>query len=294
MAATLEKELFDKRSYRRTVSGYDASRTYQVSGATNEQDAITASGIPEWGDAYGAGSPSSNMKVREITADPIGGSVGWFQVTVRWEWRFSEAEVEPVNGTELWEINGTGNTIHVDTCLSQTTFPATAEDPELSVGIDADGNVNGADIFEAVVTVSVRLWKTTSAIDTSYLGGVVSALQKVNTGSWYGLAAGEALFNRFRVAKTQDPLSEINFEFLGQRNISSGDIPEFLDSTDTQINVTSGKDGWQYLWTRPGKKPSESGSGGDTKNKFFTKSVSIANFYETSSFSALGLSGSLA
>lgn len=291
--ATLEKEIFESRSYRRTENGYEANRSYLVSGATDEKDALTASGLPTYGGAYGVGSPAANMKARDISAAPVSGSKGWFQVDVRWDWKFSTSDTEPEDGTELWEINGTGDTIHADSCLSQTTYGDEAQDVGVAVGVDDDGNVTGADIFEAVVTISVRLWKTTANVNTAYIAGLVGSLQKVNSTTWYGLNAGECLFNRFRVAKTQDLLTEIEFEFLGRRNLSSGDVPEFLDKDGAQITVTSGKDGWQYLWAQPGQTVDESGSGGDAKNKTYTRGVYVSDFYKTSNYSALGLSGSL-
>ena len=177
MAAAVEKELFAARSYRRTPSGYEANRRYLIEGATNEQDATTASGLPTWGSVYGAAAPASNMKVREISATPHEESAGKFYVDVSWSWTFERYDEEPEDGTEIWELDGVGEMVHVDSCLSQTKYGTDAIDHDVAVGVDND-TVHGADIFDPAVTLTVRLFKTTTAVTQAYLAGCVQAFKR--------------------------------------------------------------------------------------------------------------------
>ncbi len=290
MAAIVEKELFESRSFIRTENGYEASKRYLVSGATDEYDAANADGLPAWNTAYGATAPAAFMAVKNIRCNPITDSPGKFTVDVKWAWNFnrpSGGNSSPSDGTEVWSIDGTGQTVNVDACLSQTKYGDDARDVGVAVGQDVAGEIHGADIFETTVTLTVKLWKTTADVNQSYLAGCIQALQKVNSVTWYGLQPGECLFNRFSVSKSEDLVTEINFEFLGRPNLDSDEIPAFKDKDDNPISVASGKEGWQYLWAMPGQKKDGS------KTKTWTMGVYVSDFYESDSFSALGLSGSL-
>jgi hypothetical protein len=293
MAKELE-EAVEQQSFNLSDSGETARKVYYVTGALSPYDALQTTGLPAIGDLYtDTDQPAVTFvpRVTKITCSNIDKTDDKHKIVVDYEFnreKSTNRPSAPSNGDEVYTYEPSGETAKILTVpsdLAQTVYP-TGKSAEVGqyIGKNSDGTIEGVDILDNSEVLTVTQWKDPANYTTTFQDGVRAIYNTVNSVSWYGAAAGEALFTGMRQVSVNETMVELEFTFMISRNRSSAELPIFKDKDDTTITVSGGKDGWQYLWTQTREKKK------DPKG-VYTNIVAVSDVYETNSFSALGLTG---
>ena len=254
---------------------------------TEPETVIGASGLP----TKGALLSGTTMRVTEVSPEFVNiaknGSYVW-HVGVKYQTPNGQSnEIEPVNGTELWTITTQMQSGIVKQCRSQKKA-TDSPDVGLLVGVKDDGTIEGGDWGYPVTTLSITLYKSKAAITESYITTAVKDIGKVNSGSWYGFDAGEVRFEGMSIPSKLESLWELQFDFAIKENEAQADLPTY-DGVSGTIEYPDNVAGWEYPWLKEIEKINDA----EDDKEIVVEGVYIARFYKTSSFSSLGLSGSL-
>lgn len=292
------KELFEDQSYAIGANGKERKRIFQVIGADEPEDAATATGIPVRGEAYSGDSTllATNIEAQADGRDDI------HKVTVTYT-RPSGGGGKPETpdeDDEWWTLDLGGQTVNIQAAYSQTAYGGTAKDVDVLVGVQIDDKnpaqfeIQGVDVYAPAGTLTVTTWKDPADLAT-LISNTKTEYGKYNSSTYYGFAAGELLFVGARIVNriqgTEQELAEVEFVFSYSPNKAQADLPTFTDQDGNAFNITSGKKGWQYLWIMPVVSSNE----GSTADEIVlrTQGAYVADVYKSSTFSGLGLTGSL-
>lgn len=278
MPSIYAKEDLDSYNYREDDKGNKSlTRQWFVRCTDDGQEAIMAPGIPTCGSTF-----REDLFVREISAKVLnslspGHPDNCCKVTVEYS-----NEVEQV-GDEIISFDTSAQTVHVEKCISQTTWDAkgnvVAESLALGhpclVGVQNDG-VKGVDIYVPGFSWNVKAKFNPEDVTNPYIGSLVAMTATVNNDAWRGFARGGTIFlgaTCYDIDKT--PLVEIFFRFEAK----SSKIIKDPGGTE-RVAL-----GWEYPWYKflPRKTPTIGNKG------WTTETASISKVYEETDFTELGL-----
>lgn len=260
------------------------TEVYIVQGVETPEAAYNTTGIPSIGDTLAADTRKkvtnkSAKRISEHRADT-------WEVTVTFEHKDDDWPDDPEDGDEYWTISSSLESITRKTANAQTGYGVYKRDVGKSVGVTQDGAVEGGPWFAPTAKLDVTLWKSAAEITDAYITGCLGEMGRVNSGSWYGFSAGEVLFAGFSIPKRGDDIWEIQFSFEIRPNEATADLPSYPDYGGGTITYEAGLKGWEYAWI-------DEVTADDTDDvKMLVRGLYVAQFYETSDFSALDLSGS--
>lgn len=292
MALKIE-EVTDKQSAEQSgLSAWRRERTWRVYGAAEPEEALTVNGLPAYGDVYPDTTNSLPYPLYVTSRrSELDGTEGRYLVTITYEYSVSSSSSskldDPKPGDEYWDLDMTAQTVHVETCISQTKYGSKSRVVGKLVGSSDDGSVSGVDIYAPSGVLTITRWLSAGSINMSYLRDIIKPVAKVNSSNWYGFLPGEVLYIGPKIPGKDDELVEIEFSFLLSPNEDSSDLPTFEDWAGGTFTISGGKKGWQYLW----QEQAELESAG--KKTVLPKGVYVSDVYKTSNFSSLGLNGSL-
>jgi hypothetical protein len=293
-----------------TRAGYDenglnAEITYHVSGAEDEYQALTAEGIPEYGDPYprDLGSGTTAARVSNLEATLTNGSDSGLNWTVTVKYSTGKVSggsgggaagrpANPQPGDEWFSLSFTTETSHIQDARSQDAFGDNAPDAGLSIGLNDAGDVTGCDVLTPTGTLEIHHYLAPATITATWLANAMACLGAMNESTWYGLLPGDALFQGMSFGTQNDDVVEVVYSFGVRPFTAQEEIPEYIDAAGNQITVTNGKLGWQALWSWPMQKIEGGGSGGNTLSNC-VRGVYVATVYPTNDFAALGLNNDM-
>lgn len=284
-------------------NGLSAEQEFHVSGAANEYLAITADGIPAYGDTYplDLGSGAISPRVNNISAKLAIGSdsaLNWL-VTVSYGpaagggGGASGRPQNPQPGDEYFSFNFATETAHVTHALDEVSYGPTPKPfTNLAIGLNDNGEIAGMDILVPIGTLEVHHFFSPEAITQDWLNGIIATSGTVNSAEWYGLYAYEALFVGFSFGTQNQDVVEVIYSFAVRPNLLAADLPQFLDSTGAAIEVSGGKGGWELLWAW-NSRAVQATEGGAQVNTF-CRGVYVSIVYPENDYSALGCDNNLA
>jgi len=292
MAITSVTQLRSEFSRDKSDGSRRRSATYQVIGATTPEEAEVAddgsNSIPAFGSSFVDGD-GFTMLVSNITSEMSDQSITVWDVTVQWTYTNQQGQ-DPDrynNGDEFWTINGRLDGIQVSSAFDQTAVGDLARDVGKLVGAKDDGTVEGAPWDIPVAQLVVTYYKTASTVNSAFVQSVMDELGKVNSGSYYGFAAGEVKFVDFSIPNEGDTITQLTFTFDIKINEPQASLPEYTDPAGSTISFPGDLKGWEYAWT-------DDVLSDDTDDLApRTRGLYIAQLYRTTAFSGLPISGSL-
>jgi len=284
-----------------TKDGFRAKSSWIVSGIASPRstvdDIINDISAPKYGDEYFNTPTTSNLTLvstdcREVT-DSNPEDCPLFEFSANYEFIPSATTYQsfPEFDDEFYDYSFTNETVKVNSGIAQDKYPATgtgeAPDVGLLIGVDQEGTVDGVDVYDNSETLVVTKWKDQTAFTQAFVNNVRAELNKVNNASWYGSSAGECLFRGMEKVGDNRDMVKLEFTFLVSRNKLVGELPTFTDKEGASFTITGGKKGWEYLWVRPIAVPETD------KVVSRVEGVYVAQVYDESNFSGLGLTGSV-
>jgi len=209
--------------------------------------------------------------------------------------RYGPAEterIEPEIGETLIRSRSGGGTEHMVVPIARRGAYGPAGDtaPEAhGIGDDGEGNVEGVDVkaprYEFTVTKVFTNPATAPSDDTlRALADTVNSAEfsvtDSRTGRTITCAAGECLFRGHEAGAARgDGGLEITYNFAVRPNRGEFTIP------GTDITVTDGKKGWDYLWCRYAQAED------DTAKRLYAKAIGayVDQVYYETDFTTLGI-----
>jgi hypothetical protein len=170
-----------------------------------------------------------------------------------------------------------GGTTHITQSLetiSKTAAAGNAPDNQGSIGVTADGAVEGCDIETVAYEWSETWYFDPSNVTTIYINALADICKHTNDDTFRGYPAGEVLF-RGASGKPKDKDNfAITFKFARSKNKTNFDVGP--------ITVPS-KKGWQYLWVLYRDKVDE--------HRLIKQPVAayVERVYDEADFSSIGI-----
>lgn len=289
MAATKVSKRRSQMSRDKTDDSRKRTVVYFVEGVSTLEDAEVANdgteSIPSIGAAF---SGDATMTVSDINTESIDEDTNQWEVSVTWSYERDETDPDRYSdGDEFWTFTGRLESLQVHSAFVQTEVGDIARDVGKLVNVKDDGVVEGAPWDIPIGQLVVRYYKTASNVNNTFVQSVFGEYGKVNSSPYYGFAAGSLRFVNFRIPKEGDVLSELQFTFEIRPNEPLASLPSYTDPTGATINYPGDLQGWDYAWI------DEVLSDNTTDLVPRVRGLYIAELYRDSTFSALGLSGSL-
>lgn len=309
-------------TYRLNRSGATATKEFIVSGPPMDPMApvigqellnvVNEAGIPKIGDSYsGTGSPICDSVVAEEVSDGDSETFRLYRVKVDYslvlntdslnliEWDGVAGSYKLLHDIERVYVQPQSQTVHIDSSKAWNAYPPAQLPGTPLIGLDEDGGVKGVDIqdFSSVLIVEKNILLS----DINW-NNLVAELGKTNSDAdnvFYGFKQYECLFTGLQeLGRTQewetggvpakDVIVRLQFKFQISPRLVANDLPTFTGPDGVPFQVTNGKEGWQYLWSRPISIGDEANGKVETR----TEVVQVHDVYESANFVAtLGLTG---
>lgn len=281
----------DSPQYGRDQNGWWAKETIVLTGTNDpgevydtlgESDSNGSSPIP----AFMAVHPLyASLRCVDVDVAPLGvKSKCRMQISYRQflemnskleTWRWS-------NGTQSQRVTSVVNGSY---CAH---FPP-QEDKGLAINMKEDGKAEGTDVLQPRATMTVtKLWAaaTWRSISGWYQRVIQSMVATTNAHGWQGYYPGELLFAGFEI-EPHPYGRRIEYNFMV--------APYFMDSMSRTYLLESGywsvgSYPWDYIWMEPAYSLN-TGYDGRPVVSSVPRSLHIAQVYEESDFSQLGLAG---
>jgi hypothetical protein len=269
MAITYHETLVDETGTDAYDNGSTKNRAWIVEGTDDAQAAKDACQT-EWED------PVNGLVIDSVDHEPIGYN----------RWKITAHYVSPERADQnqqppLDEIrfafDTTGATAKRRTAISTTKYApsgGTAPDFKSSIGVSADGSVEGVDVVIQGLKFDLTVKKAKASITLAYIRTLYELTGTVNNATFQGFAAGTVLFLGAKATQGTNSDPEVTFSFLASPNVTGLAVGNITGIT---------KGGHQYLWTY--HEPSEDA----TAKALVTTPVAayVETVYPSADFAAL-------
>jgi hypothetical protein len=266
----------------RKTSGKSAERSFIISGATNEAEALSAlltnSAVPVG--VNGFVRLAADCSVEELADGQYLGTAVYGNPDF--------TQRDPGNFTISFDISGQTQKItqSLATIHKYTRPSSWQRDFKGAINVNSDGSVEGCDILVPVVNYTVNYtFPQTQFDDGTYIRKLMAAVGSVNSDSFKGLAPGEGLLSRVSGQRRADKAWDLSFGFGVSLNVSSdnGNTLTVGDITDIE------KDGWDYLWVYYAEEQQTAAGGVNYVTKLPVHAF-VERVYRRTAFANLGLS----
>lgn len=245
-----------------------------------DDSAIYAAVLAELPASYGT------LTLSKIDLDPQGGGV-WYASAAYARDEGTELDVTGTpdaqpGGTDPlgaeFSFDTTGGTVHITQSIETVSktkagLGGDAPDYKGAIGVSKDG-VAGTDIVAP--KLEFQITRNASFVTLNYIKTLAQLTGTVNDATWFGFNAGELLFLGASGQAGSDGKVRITWKFAGSANEA-----EVVVSDD--LTVSTGKDGWDYLWVAYEK--------GTSNGAIVSKPAAayVEMVYERSDFALLGI-----
>lgn len=220
---------------------------------SEDDTAIYAAVLAECPSSYGT------LKLSKIDLDPQGGGV-WYATAVYAKDEGSEVDVTGVPDAQPGDtdplgaeftFDTTGGTAHITQSIATVSKTRVgggdAPDYKQTIGVSKDG-VAGVDI--PAPKLEFQITRNVSFVTLAYIRAMSSMTGKVNDAEYFGFSSGELMFLGASGRTGSDGKCKVTWKFAGSENVAEVVVSD-------ELTVSTGKDGWDYLWCTYGKAVSE-------------------------------------
>jgi len=287
--AVVPVELYAKSAQASGGAG-QIERHYKIPGVPDPVDAL------DYGPAFGEQYPGrESLVVLGKSAEPMDESMCELTVTYGVPSRSGGAQ-------DSWELDMTAGTERITQVKKedhQTHYDYTGLRPPgatltvgTAIGLNGD-DVDGVDIYTPKGSLSITEWKSSSEITDDYQRLLMDKAGTMNESTFGPWIAKEALFIGAVISNTEGERVRVTFKFLISRKQTGIKFDVFKATGANKTEISVDKEGWDYLWTRTAKRLERESSLPEARSRTVTGilDVHVAQVYDTSDFSLLGVRG---
>lgn len=221
---------FDEKPTSRSMTHEPPTITYLYTLAGTQEHGIA------WAYAYSAtptmvAAAGSALYRQDVRVSAVGYDL--------WDVEVPYGKLDKTTGQYRFSFNTTGGTVRITQAKSHiATFPAGG--PDHGGAIDVDGReVKGADIVIPALKLSYTFRHPLGIVNEALAVRLARITGQVNSATWHGFLAGEALFLGCNGSGGTDTESEVTYEIACSQNLTSATIGGI-----TGVN----KKGWEISW----------------------------------------------
>lgn len=232
-------------------SGSSISLEFIAIGSEDDGD-VYAAVLAELPANYGT------LTLDSVSLDPQGGGV-WFATATYGKDEGDEVDPEGTPATQPdatdplgaeFSFDTTGGTAHITQSLANVSKTKVgggdAPDHKGAIGVSKDG-IAGADIVAP--KLEFQITRNYAYVTLAYIKTLAALTGTVNNDTWFNFSGGELLFQGASGQAGSDGKVRITFKFAAAENQAEVEISD-------ELTVSTGKDGWDYLWCTYGKATS--------------------------------------
>lgn len=185
--------------------------------------------------------------------------------------------VKRETGSYSWSFDTTGATVHITTAKEHIqTYPSNMDIHKGSIGVQADGSVEGADVVIPALKLNITYRHPHGVITIPFVKQLARATGRTNSDTFLTFQPGELLYLGSTGADGTESDAEVTHQFAASENAAS------LDFGDITGIV---KQGHHYAWVEHQRK-TESGKGSTQPVRVHVERV----YDDTNFFSVFGFS----
>ncbi|MCX7805048.1 MAG: hypothetical protein N3A38_07635 [Planctomycetota bacterium] len=249
---------------------------YLVKGTDEPAIAGTASGLPAIGEqvVYGEYTLYVIDRSYQVRKSVSGASDNAVEVVIT----YGVPDMLPAEEDEV-ELSIVAETAHIEKAIAQTHYPSNKSGVGLMIGVNADGKVEGVDIY--VPRGSLVCRTTRETLSAEYRATLMDLCGTVNDAEWGGWAKGEVLFLGAVARRRGSGDWRVEYHFAVSRNSEETVVTVKDDGTTEEQEIA--KPGWHYLWMEKVRRKNSSGNGVD----LLVQAAHLAQVYREADFSLL-------
>jgi len=248
-------ELYESREYNRTANGKQVIQYFVIDGTADA--VVAASAVPDYGDEF-TDSPAPRQYVYCVSVKiKRQESMNQCRATVVFE---SKQADDPDTGQinqEVWDwgfMAAQEKITNIKTQDDRTTYNEenlAGTNPGIGTAINKNGEkVDGASIWVKRRSLRITKYYDPEDADQDWLDMIDDLAATVNDAEWQGYDEGEVLFLGATVREVNDEMTQIDYQFIMNKNIE--------DQEETILSVSPGsgqvvfntatvdKEGWQH------------------------------------------------